>query len=216
MELYLNEKLGKISYQINDTPIASAVLILAHGAGAGMDHPFMEWLAQKICEKGVSVIRFNFPYKEMGKKAPGSPKDAILTWSGMIRETQKLFHDKKLFISGKSYGGRMASHLLAANHELGVDGIIYFGFPLHAPGKEGMERADHLKDIKVPQLFIQGTRDQLANISLMKQVVSSLTLSKMKEIEAGDHSFKTPKSVASQEVIMDTLASVSVDWMLGG
>lgn len=214
MELYLNDKLGKISYEINDTPVAGAVLILAHGAGAGMDHPFMEQLAQKICENGVSVVRFNFPYKEKGRKAPGSPNDAILAWSCMIKETQKLFHGKKLFVSGKSYGGRMASHLLSANHELGVDGIIYFGFPLHAPGKEDMKRAEHLRDITIPQLFIQGTKDKLANIALMRQVVSTLPLSTMKEIESGDHSFKTPKSVASPETIMDTLAIVSVDWML--
>ena len=213
MEVYLNEQLGKVTYEIDDTPTSSAVLILAHGAGAGMHHPFLNTLAKQICDEGVSVVRFNFPYMEKGRKAPGSPKDAILCWEKIILETKKLFHDKDLFISGKSYGGRMASHLLAVNHDLKVSGIIYYGFPLHAPGRDSTERAAHLGVIEVPQLFIQGNKDKLANIQLMRKVTTELQLASMIEMENGDHSFKTPKSFASQEETMRKLSKISIEWI---
>ena len=105
MELYLNDKLEKISYEIDDTPISECVLILAHGAGAGMSHPFLTDLAGLICDRGISVVRFNFPYMEKGRKAPGSPNDAIFAWKEMIKEVKNIFRGKRVFVSGKSYGG---------------------------------------------------------------------------------------------------------------
>lgn len=217
MEIYLSEKLGNITYVIEDTPISESVLILAHGAGAGMDHPFLTSLSQLICDAGVSVVRFNFPYMEKGRKAPGSgsPKDAIFCWDRIILEVNKMFHDKKIIISGKSYGGRMASHLLSVNHELDVHGIIYFGFPLHAPGRDSKDRASHLDQIKVPQLFLQGTRDKLANIDMIREVISDLDNAQIMEIESGDHSFNVPKSIASKDVIMKRLAHEAANWISG-
>ncbi len=213
MELFLNDKLGKISYEIDDSLMANAVLILAHGAGAGMHHPFLVALAEQIKAKGISVVRFNFPYMQKGRKAPGSPKDAIFTWNQVILKTQQLFFDKKLYISGKSYGGRMASHLIIEHPDLPINGMIYYGFPLHAPGKDGKDRAAHLKNITQPQLFLQGTRDKLANIEMMREVLLELDNSKMVEIEHGDHSFNVPKSKATKEEILMKLAEESANWI---
>lgn len=215
MELYLNDKLEKITYEIDDTPIADSVLILAHGAGAGMHHPFLQKLAHLVCDKGTSVVRFNFPYMEKGRKAPGSPNDAIFTWRQMIGEVKNIFRGKRVFVSGKSYGGRMVSHLLSEMNDLGVEGILYYGFPLHAPGRDSKDRAAHLGQIKIPQLFIQGTNDKLANFEMMTEVVDELNNAKMIAIEQGDHSFNTPKSVASKEETMERLATISTDWISG-
>ena len=214
MELYLNDKLEKITYEIDDTPISDSVLILAHGAGAGMHHPFLTELSSLICGQGISVVRFNFPYMEKGRKAPGSPNDAIYCWREMIKEVQNIFRGKKVFASGKSYGGRMASHLLAEMPDLNVSGIIYFGFPLHAPGKDSKERAAHLGKVPIPQLFIQGTKDKLANIDLIREVVAELKEAEIAEIESGDHSFNTPKSVASKEDSMTQLATIASDFVI--
>lgn len=213
MELYLSEQLGKITYEVDDTPVSDSVLILAHGAGAGMYHPFIVSLAQSICDHGVSVVRFNFPYMEKGRKAPGSPRDAIYCWREMFKEVKKLFHGKRIFLAGKSYGGRMASHLLADDPELSVSGIIYFGFPLHAPGRDSKDRADHLDKVKVPQFFIQGTKDKLANIEMINEVIATLNDAEILEIESGDHSFKTPKSVASPAEIMGLLSGKASEWI---
>ncbi|GAB4245668.1 MAG: alpha/beta hydrolase [Ekhidna sp.] len=216
MELYLNDKLGKITYEVEDTPISDSVLILAHGAGAGMYHPFMTSLSHHISALGVSVVRFNFPYMEKGKKAPGSPNDAIYAWKVMIDEVKKIFHGKDIFISGKSYGGRMASHLMAEFNTLGVKGIAYFGFPLHAPGRDSIDRATHLRHITIPQLFLQGTNDKLANLELLRPVLDELNLATLFEVEGADHSFKSPKSVGRGESeTMELLASTTVNWMNG-
>lgn len=215
MELYLNEKLGKITYETIETgDPKDPVLILAHGAGAGMHHPFLVHLANKITASGIRTIRFNFPYMEQGRKAPGSPKDAIFCWKQMIEEVNHLYPNCPLFISGKSYGGRMASHLLANNLHLSVEGIIYFGFPLHAPGRDSTDRAKHLSEITLPQLFIQGTKDKLANIDLIREVVTGIKRSELVEIAGGDHSFNVPASHSfSKEEVMDRLAEVASDWI---
>ena len=213
MELFLNDKLGKISYEINDTPVSTSVLILAHGAGAGMYHPFMVALAEALCNEGISVIRFNFPYLEAGRKAPGSPNDAIFTWHKMVEETEKIFYGKSLFVAGKSYGGRMASHLLA-EVKTNIKGIVYFGFPLHAPGRDSKDRANHLDTIDCPQLFIQGEKDKLATIELIREVVNDLPHATLHEISDADHSFHVPKSAGiSKSEMIRNLAKISADWM---
>lgn len=213
MELFLNEKLGKISYEIDLAAEASPALILAHGAGAGMDHPFMVSLGKMISAKGINVIRFNFPYKEQGRKMPGSPKHAIEAWKGILSEVKRTYSKSPIFISGKSYGGRMGSHLLHEYPDKGVDGIIYFGFPLHAPGRDSIERAAHLAHIRIPQLFLQGTRDKLANIELMKEVTGKLSNAELHEIDSADHSFNVPKAVASKEEMMELLAQKTAEWI---
>jgi predicted alpha/beta-hydrolase family hydrolase len=168
-------------------PIAR--MIVAHGAGAPATHPWMNTLATKLAEVGIEVFRFNFPYIEKGRKAPGSPKEAQEAWMEAIAQVDKK-SGPPLFLAGKSYGGRMGSHLLSEYDYPDVKGIIYFGFPLHAPGKPGIDRAAHLKDIDCPQLFIQGTKDSLADIKLMRKVAGKLPEGTLVEIPEGDHSLK--------------------------
>ena len=187
-----------------------ALLLLGHGAGVGMAHLFMESLAKSLNESQIDVVRFNFPYLSTGKKFPGSPKPDIQAWKDVIGwsiENSQL----PTFVGGKSYGGRMASHLLANEEISQVRGIIYFGFPLHAPGKESMDRAKHLDQIKVPQLFLQGSRDALAGFDIIQQVSKGLSNSSLKEITGGDHSFKVKGS--KKEKIIELLSQHSFNWI---
>ena len=215
MKLFLNDKLGDISYEIVAADDPVAILIIAHGAGAGMHHAFMATLASKFAQRSVTTVRFNFPYMEQGKKSPRSPKDAISAWVAIAQQVESLFPDKPIFMSGKSYGGRMGSHMLLENHQLkAMQGIIYFGFPLHAPGKDSKDRAAHLSAIEVTQLFIQGSRDKLANIEMIREVVSALSNGQLHAIDLADHSFNVPKSAGlSKDEIMDELVDVSLRWI---
>jgi len=214
MELFLNDKLGKITAEVDEASRPQAVLILAHGAGAGMHHPFMGQLASGIANEDIHVVRFNFPYMEQGRKSPGSPKANIETWKRVIDHVAAMYPGLSIFISGKSYGGRMASHLMAESALKTVKGIIYFGFPLHAPGRDSTDRAAHLSEVNVPQLFLQGSRDKLANIDLMNEVIGGLSDVEMEVIRDGNHSFDVPgKSGKTKEEVMQTLISKSANWM---
>lgn len=214
MELFLNDKLGKITLEIDEASNPVAVLIIAHGAGAGMHHPFMNNVGKGIADKGITTVRFNFPYMEQGRKSPGSPKANIETWGIVIEHIIDKHSSLPIFISGKSYGGRMASHLIAESTLPEVKGIVYFGFPLHAPGRDSVDRASHLVNIKVPQLFIQGTNDKLANLELMKEVTDSLNNVQLEIIEYGDHSFNVPKkSGRTKDEIITLIVNKSAEWI---
>ncbi len=214
-EIEVSEKAGRIQLELHESTDAQHCLILAHGAGAGMDHPFMKSLAKGIADKGIHIIRFNFPYKQKGKKMPGSPKESILALEKVAQFALERFPECAIILSGKSYGGRMSSHLVAEQPELGIKGLIYFGFPLHAPGRASMDRANHLADIAVPQLFLQGTNDALANFEMIKEVVKNQQKAKLIDFEQADHSFRTPKNapMKSSEVFK-ALIEKSSQWML--
>ncbi|WP_436516510.1 alpha/beta hydrolase family protein [Ekhidna sp. To15] len=214
MELFLNDKLGKISIEIGESVNAESILILAHGAGAGMHHPFMNLIASSITKRNITTVRFNFPYMEQGRKSPGSPKGNIETWKLVIDHIDKSYKGLPIFISGKSYGGRMASHLVADVDIQVVKGIIYYGFPLHAPGRDSKDRAAHLTSVKIPQLFLQGSKDKLANLELINEVVETLSNADIKVIEEADHSFNVPKRIGkTNEDIMSYLVNESVEWI---
>lgn len=214
MELFLNDKLGKISLEVDESATQNAILILSHGAGAGMHHPFLTTISNSLASENVTVVRFNFPYMEQGRKSPGSPKANIETWKLVVEHIQSTYPNIPIFLSGKSYGGRMASHLLVEEHLQSVKGIIYFGFPLHAPGRDSKDRAEHLDKIEVPQLFLQGSNDKLANLQMMEEVVASLSASEMRIIEHGDHSFNVPKkSGKTKEEVMNYLVQESNLWI---
>lgn len=214
MELFLNEKLGKITLEIDENKGADTIIILAHGAGAGMHHPFMNNLAEKICDLGITAVRFNFPYMEQGRKSPGSPKANIETWKLVVEHISSKYKNSKIYLSGKSYGGRMASHLMADDKPSDVRGLIYYGFPLHAPGKDSKDRADHLSSIEVPQLFLQGSKDKLANLSLMQEVVVGLKGANMEVFEDADHSFNVPKkSGLDKDEVLNLLATKTAEWI---
>ncbi len=203
MNLHLTDDLGEVTVETDLGTDPKGVIIIGHGAGAGMHHPFMVKLSGELANQGLHAVRFNFPYMEQGRKSPGSPKKNIECWNQVTRYVTEQHPGLPVYLSGKSYGGRMASHLLAESQPEAVNGIIYFGFPLHAPGKDSKERADHLNRINVPQLFLQGTKDKLANIALMKEVTNELKSSTLIEIDGGDHSFNVPKSsgISKEEMI---------------
>ena len=214
MELFLNDSLGQITLEVEEADNARAVIIIAHGAGAGMHHPFMTSISGLFVARGFHVARFNFPYMENGKKFPGAPKPNIETWGLVIDYLCVTYPDLPIIISGKSYGGRMASHLLADQSPAAVKGIFYLGFPLHAAGKDSKARATHLNAVQVPQLFLQGINDQLANIDLMREVLSSLPAARILEVEFADHSFKVPKaSGRTSKEVMHQLVEVTTEWI---
>jgi hypothetical protein len=203
---------------IYDLPVApKLVLILAHGAGAGMVHAFMESIAKGLSDEGIGVLRFDFPYMEQGKKSTGSPAKNIQVIGEVVQKATDDLPSVPLAIGGKSYGGRMCSHWLTtdARKTNKITGIIYYGFPLHAPGREGTDRAAHLYDIPTPQLFFQGTRDPLANYDLISQVVNRCQHAQMRTIANGDHSFKVRKKVTglNMEDIMKKLVLDSKQWL---
>lgn len=183
-------------------------MTLAHGAGAGIHHPFMVTLAQSLADEGIATLRFNFPFTENKKGRPDSPAVAHQTIEATILKAQKLFPRLPLFVAGKSFGGRMTSQYMAANPNDAVNGIIFYGFPLHAPGKPSVERAEHLKDIKTPMLFLQGSRDEFATWKLIESVSASLRLATLVKIEGANHGFK-----AGKQDIIKLLTTITKDWI---
>ncbi len=193
MNLFVTEEIGAVQAVISESKNPRYGIILSHGAGAGMNHSFMSKVADLFTEN-AHVLRFNFPYIDAGKKVPGSPKVSVASIQAAVDHMRKQYPTLPLFLSGKSYGGRMSSHLAAEVPKLPINGLIYLGFPLHAPGRDGIGRAKHLVQVKVPQLFIQGSNDKLANIKLIKEVAKKLKADLI-EIEHADHSFKIAKKL---------------------
>ena len=209
----ISDKVGKVSGIVQVDGKSKCVLILGHGAGAGMHHEFMTKLADALVHHKIGVVRYNFPYMEQGKRRPDFPAVAHAT----IREVARDLHASfklPLLLSGKSFGGRMASQWVSKDAPEHVNGLIFYGFPLHGIGKDGTERADHLNNIGIPMLFLQGTRDKLARQDLIQEVTEELDNATLKFIESGDHSFKVPKKTGRthDEVILD-LAKMSDEWI---
>ncbi|AFD05298.1 alpha/beta hydrolase family protein [Solitalea canadensis] len=200
--------IGSISAECIVPENVSCVLTLAHGAGADMNHSFMVALAESLAEMGIATLRFNFPFTEQKKGRPDPPAVAHKTIEVVIHKAHELFPSLPLFVSGKSFGGRMSSQYLALQPNPIVKGIIFYGFPLHPAGKPAVERAEHLKELKIPMLFLQGTRDTLATWDLIESVRSSLPLATLVEIEDADHAFKAGK----QNTIL-ILANASKNWI---
>ncbi len=192
-KLHVSESIGEVSAEVIEADHPKAVMTLAHGAGAGMKHPFMIALAKELAANAITTLRFNFPFTENKKGRPDVPAVAHKTIEAALNKAHELFPKLPVFGSGKSFGGRMSSQYLSANSPDFVKGIAFFGFPLHAPGKPGMERAEHLKSIRVPMLFLQGTRDTLAEWDLIEKVSKGLPLATLIKIEGADHSFKKGK-----------------------
>jgi predicted alpha/beta-hydrolase family hydrolase len=183
-------------------------MTLAHGAGAGMNHSFMTLLAKSLAAEGVATLRFNFPFIENKKRRADVPAVAHKTIEAAINETGNSFPSIPLFVSGKSFGGRMSSQYLSAYHDTAVKGIIFYGFPLHPAGKPSTERAEHLKALKIPLLFLQGTRDELATTELIEEVCSTLPLATLIKIVGANHGFK-----AGKEDIMSLLVNHTNIWV---
>ena len=172
--------------------VTKAVYVFAHGAGAGMNHAFMKSLSEELATFGIATLRYNFLYMEQKKKRSDFPALAHQAIAAAIDKTCQLFPNVPLFAGGKSFGGRMTSQYLSAN-PVDVKGIMFVGFPLHPAGKPAIDRADHLEKINVPMLFLQGTRDTLAELSLIESVTQKLPTATLIKLEGADHSFKVPR-----------------------
>jgi predicted alpha/beta-hydrolase family hydrolase len=176
----------------NPAESAQAVAVLAHGAGAGMEHPFMAGAAEGLTEGGVAAMRFNFPYVEEGRRSPDRPAVLLQAWRGALEEAERRSKGLPLAAGGKSMGGRMASMLAAEDKEkFAAAALVFFGYPLHAPGKADQPRDAHLPDITVPMLFLQGTDDSFATFDLIEGLVERLgSLARLHPVKGGDHSFR--------------------------
>jgi predicted alpha/beta-hydrolase family hydrolase len=172
---------------------ARACYIFAHGAGARMTHPFMEMVAAGICERGIATLRYQFPYMEKGSRRPDAPAVAHAAVRAAVAEAARCCPGLALFAGGKSFGGRMTSQAQAAAPLAGVRGLAFLGFPLHPAGKPSDTRAKHLFDVDIPMLFIQGTRDKLAELPLLEPIVKRLGKSaSLHLVQEADHSFHVP------------------------
>jgi predicted alpha/beta-hydrolase family hydrolase len=204
----ISPTIGTVSAECFIPQKSKCIMTLAHGAGAGMHHSFMVTLSQSLSEAGIATMRFNFPFTENKKGRPDTPAVAHQTIEAAILKAQKLFPKLPLFAAGKSFGGRMTSQCLAAHPNDRVMGIIFYGFPLHAPGKPSIERAEHLKDVRSPMLFLQGSRDEFATWKLIEKVTSSLPLAELIKIEGANHGFK-----AGKQDIIKLLTTITADWV---
>jgi predicted alpha/beta-hydrolase family hydrolase len=170
-----------------------ACYVLAHGAGAGMTHPFMAAVAEGLAAHGLATLRYQFPYIERGSKRPDSPKLAQATVRAAVAEAARLASGLPLFAGGKSFGGRMTSQAQAELPLPGVLGIVFLGFPLHAAGRPSANRGAHLFDVRVPMAFLQGSRDKLADLSILGPLVEQLgPHASLKVFDDADHSFHVP------------------------
>jgi predicted alpha/beta-hydrolase family hydrolase len=184
-----------------------ALLALTHGAGGTMDTPTLRAYAEAIAARGVRVVRFNLPYVEAGRKAPGPAVRDEACWRAVAEELRR--DTQRLYLGGRSYGGRMASHVAAAG--VACDGLIFLAYPLHPPGKPGELRDAHLARIHVPMLFLQGTRDPFAQPDLLARTVAALPSATLHRIEGADHGHKVRGRTA--EAVTSELADVTVEWM---
>ncbi|MDQ3215271.1 MAG: dienelactone hydrolase family protein, partial [Pseudomonadota bacterium] len=189
--------------------------VFAHGAGAGMQHAFMAALSAALAERGVATLRFQFPYMERGSRRTDPPPIARAAVRAAIARALDLMPNAALFAGGKSFGGRMTSQAQAELPLPGVRGLIFVGFPLHPAGKPSLDRAEHLSNIHCPMLFLQGTRDDLADLELISDVVMHLgDRATLKLFEDADHSFHVrARSGRTDAQVLSSLADGMVDWM---
>ncbi|TMI92737.1 MAG: alpha/beta hydrolase [Bacteroidetes bacterium] len=208
LSLKISPSIGTVSAECIVPEKSKCIITLAHGAGAGMNHSFMVTLAQLLSEQSIATMRFNFPFTENKKGRPDLPAVAHKTIEAAIAKAMELFPDLPLFAAGKSFGGRMSSQYLSAHPDASVKGIIFYGFPLHPLGKPSTERAEHLKDVKTPMLFLQGTKDELATWDLIESVCASLPLATLVKIEGANHAFK-----AGKQNIIQLLTDETKNWI---
>ncbi|HXN74635.1 MAG TPA: alpha/beta family hydrolase [Candidatus Acidoferrales bacterium] len=205
---------GDVSAILVRPPKAESFLVLAHGAGAGMNHPFVQSLATELAAVRVATLRFQFPYMEQQRKIPDRPPVLTATVVAAVAAAAKAAPDLPLFAGGKSLGGRMTSLAAAERGLKDVRGLIFFGFPLHPPGQPGTKRAGHLHEVKLPMLFLQGTRDKLADLNLLRPICAGLgSRATLHVIDTADHSFHVLKSTGkSDEQVLRELAQTVAVW----
>lgn len=208
---------GRVSGLLLEPPHASALCLFAHGAGAGMRHPFMEAAARALADRSVATLRYQFPYMERG----GGPPDRHPVLVATVRAAAEVAvararrDDLVLVAGGKSMGGRMTSAAAAEAPLPGVRGLVFFGFPLHPAGKPSTGRGDHLADVGLPMLFLQGTRDRLADLGLLRSVLAGVEPPpRLHVVEAADHGFHvTKRSGRTDAEAIEELANATAGWL---
>lgn len=207
-QLRVSASIGNVHAEIVEPSQMKALLVLAHGAGANMNHRFMKAVAQALAGEAVGTLRYNFPYMEKMKSRPDNPAIAQQTVEAAIKEAHARYPDTRLFAGGKSFGGRMTSQRVSNEPISFLKGLIFYGFPLHAPGKPSLDRAAHLKAITIPMLFLQGTKDTLADLSLITEVTLALPTSTLILFDGAGHSFAVGKNDN-----IAALAGKTVEWL---
>lgn len=205
---------GEVSALLVRPPSTQWLLVLGHGAGAGMAHPFLEKLAAELADAGIATLRYQFPYMEERRRVPDRPELLQSTAAAAVRMAIETAPGLPLLAGGKSMGGRMTSQAAAENLLGAVKGIIFFGFPLHPPNRPGAKRAEHLARVNVPMLFLQGSRDTLADLTLLRPVCAKLgSRATLHIIPEADHSFHIlKKSGKTDSEVMTELAQTTAAW----
>jgi uncharacterized protein len=208
-------KAGLVSALLVAPPQARACLVFAHGAGAGMAHSFMQEAAAGLAERRIATLRYQFPYMEKGSRRPDPPAIAHAAVRAAVSEAARQCPGVPLIAGGKSFGGRMTSQAQAKAPLAGVRALAFFGFPLHPAGKASIDRADHLSDVRLPMLFLQGSNDKLAEPDLLKRVVERLKpLATLHLVESADHSFHVPvRSGRNDRGVMAEILDALAAWL---
>src|SRR5213595_3986027 len=208
------ETSGEVSALLLRPPDARLLYVLAHGAGAGMRHPFLESLAQRLADRSVATLRYQFPYMERRASRPDSPAVAAAAVRAAVIEAARVAPGLPLVAGGKSFGGRMTSTAQAEEPLPGVRGLVFLGFPLHPPGRPGDARAEHLARVQIPMLFLQGTRDDFADLKLLTPLVQRLgARATLHLVEGGDHSFHVLKRSGRTDAdVMGEIADAIAEW----
>jgi predicted alpha/beta-hydrolase family hydrolase len=217
--------LSPVTISVDDTHAVSGLLsvpsrahacyVFAHGAGAGMSHPFMEAVAAELGQRCIATLRYQFPYMEKGSRRPDPPRLAHATVRAATAAAARLGSALPLVAGGKSFGGRMTSQAQAASPLPGVRGLVFLGFPLHPAGRPSNERAGHLFDVRIPMLFLQGTRDQLADPELIRGLTGRLgERASLHLLQDADHSFHVPARSGRQDAdVRRQMADAVVAWV---
>ena len=206
-------KAGAVSALLLRPDAARACFVFAHGAGAGMTHSFMEAFAEGLCRHSIASLRFQFPYMEKGSKRPDPPAIAQAAVRAAVAEARRHCPDLPLIAGGKSFGGRMTSQAQAAAPLEEVRGLAFLGFPLHPSGKPSSDRAAHLAKVHIPMLFLQGTRDSLAETDLIESVVKGLSSATLHLVDGADHSFHVlARSGRKDSEVLGEILDVFASW----
>jgi uncharacterized protein len=205
---------GEVSALLMQPDDARWLLVLAHGAGAGMRHRFMEGVSARLAATGIATFRYQFPYMEAGSRRPDSRAALLATVRAALDAAHAAAPDLPLLAGGKSMGGRMTSQAAAEAPLAGVRGLVFFGFPLHPAGRPATERADHLAEVGLPMLFLQGERDKLAEPRLLRPICARLgARATLHEIPGADHGFHVPKNSGRTDAeVLDDLAGTAATW----
>ena len=212
-EIVIETGRGEVAGLLHIPPGASRLLVFAHGAGAGMRHAFMESAASVLADNGIATLRYQFPYMQKRSGRPDPPAVLHATVRAAVRAAAAQAPDLPLLAGGKSMGGRMTSQAAAEEPLEGVRGIVFFGFPLHPAGSPASARGAHLSRVTVPMLFLQGTRDKLAELDLLRPILAEIPRATLKVFEGADHSFHLLKSAGrSDQELLEEIARTVADW----